>query len=347
MRIAIVNDLALARTVLKRVVESVPGYRVAWEAVNGADAVTQAAADRPDVLLMDLIMPVLDGAGATRQIMRQSPCPILVVTASVGANHAQVYEALGAGGLDVVRTPTLGPSGTIVGAEPLLARLAKLALRHGPQSALTPMTPRARPLPRGSAARAPSLLAIGASTGGPDALASVLAGLGSSCTTPVIIVQHIGEDYAQGLADWLTRRTGRTILVPTANTTLEPGRVYLAGGDDHLRIDQTQSLQYDREPAHYSYRPSIDVLFASLARYWKGTGVAVLLTGMGNDGARGLLQLKSLGWLTIAQDEATSVVYGMPKAAAELQACTEILPLAQIGPRCGEWLQNSIVRGIK
>lgn len=341
MRIAIVNDLALARTVLKRVVESVPGYRVAWEASNGAEAVTQVAKDRPDVILMDLLMPVLDGANATRQIMRQSPCPILIVTASVGANHARVYEALGAGGLDAVRTPTFGPNGTILGAEPLLARLAKLARHHGQNAASTPYLPRAEVSPPVTTAQVPSILAIGASTGGPDALANVLTGLGSPFPAPVLIVQHIGTDYTQGLADWLEHRSGHTIVIPSTRTVIEPGHVYLAGGDDHLRYDKSGSLVYDREPAHYSYRPSIDVLFASLARFWKGSGVAVLLTGMGNDGARGMLQLKSLGWTTIAQDEATSVVYGMPKAAAELQACTEVLPLTRIGPRCRNLFPSS------
>lgn len=342
MRIAIVNDLTLARTVLKRVVESVPDYRVAWEAGNGADAVTRAAADRPDAILMDLMMPVLDGAGATRRIMRESPCPILVVTASVGANHVKVYEALGAGGLDAVRTPTFGPDGKVVGAEPLLARLAKLARNQNRNPAPVATLPDSGPVAVASPSTGirPSLLAIGASTGGPDALSQVLTGLSKAFTAPVIIAQHIGAEYTQGLADWLKHRTGHKVIVPKSRTIVEPGHIYLAGGDEHLRFEKSGTLFYDREPVGYSYRPSIDVLFSSLAQSWKGTGVAVLLTGMGHDGARGLLQLKTNGWATIAQDEATSVVYGMPKAAAELQACSEILPLARIGPRCRELFQT-------
>ena len=126
MRIAIVNDLALARAVLRKLVESVPGYSVAWAAADGAEAVRQAAEDRPDAILMDLVMPVMGGEEATRRIMAASPCPILIVTASVGANFGRVYEALGAGGLDAMRTPTFGPDGRVQGGEAVLARLAKL-----------------------------------------------------------------------------------------------------------------------------------------------------------------------------------------------------------------------------
>src|SRR5215831_18407017 len=171
MRIAIVNDLALAQAVLRRLVESVPGYSVAWTAADGAEAVRRAAADRPDVILMDLIMPVVDGAEATRRIMAASPCPILIVTASVGANFGKVYEALGAGGLDAVKTPAVGPDGRVRGGEALLARRAKLApsrpsMTGAAWRALTAV-PTAKP--QAVPANVPPLLAIGASTGGPEA----------------------------------------------------------------------------------------------------------------------------------------------------------------------------------
>src|SRR5205823_2356786 len=139
-------DLALARAVLRRLVLSVPGYSVAWEAADGAEAVRRAAADRPDVVLMDLIMPVMDGAEATRRIMASSPCPVLVVTASLGANFGKVYEALGAGGLDAVKTPVLGADGRVRGGEALLGRLERLA-RSGRGSGVVPAraTPPATP----------------------------------------------------------------------------------------------------------------------------------------------------------------------------------------------------------
>lgn len=331
MRIAIVNDLALARATLQRLVESVPGYTVAWMAADGAEAVRRAAADRPDVILMDLIMPGLDGAEATRRIMAATPCPILIVTSSVGSNFGKVYEALGAGGLDAVRTPVLGTNGKVSGAAALLERLAKLAR---PQPAQTENTPPRTPEPAASAAatRLPPLLALGASTGGPEAIGQVLAALGPKPPGPVVVVQHIAADFVGGLAHWLHDRTGLEVRLAAENTVPEPGQVHVAASDDHLVLEASGCFGYRREPRDYLYRPSVDVLFESLAAWWSGPGVAVLLTGMGSDGARGLLELRKRGWHTIAQDEATSVVYGMPRAAVECHAAVQILPLPHIGP---------------
>jgi two-component system response regulator WspF len=327
MRVAIVNDLALAQAVLRRLVESVPGYAVAWTAVDGAEAVRKAAADRPDAILMDLIMPVLDGAEATRRIMAASPCPILIVTASVGANFGKVYEALGAGGLDAVKTPTFGPGGKVAGGEAILERLARMRIADGGPRVEEKSAVRS-PQPTGGV----PLLALGASTGGPEALAQALAPLAPAPPGPAVVVQHIAADFAAGFAGWLQGRTGLPVGLAAAGAAPERGRVYVAGSDDHLVLGPDRRFAYTAEPRACPYRPSVDVLFASLAANWPGTGVAVLLTGMGSDGARGLAGLRRCGWHTIAQDSATSVVYGMPKAAAELNAAAEILPLPQIGP---------------
>jgi len=338
MRIAIVNDLALAQTVLRRLVESVPGYSVAWVAADGAEAVRKAAADRPDVVLMDMVMPVMDGVEATRRIMAASPCPVLIVTASLGANFGKVYEALGAGGLDAVKTPTFGPGGQLRGSEALLARLAKLAQASRMRNAEGGMrneegtaSPSALRISH-SALRLRPFLALGASTGGPEAVAQALACLVPAPPGPVVVVQHIAADFATGFANWLQARTALPTGVALAGDAPKPGRVYVAGSDDHLALGPDRRFAYTAEPKDYPYRPSVGVFFASLGANWQGPGVAVLLTGMGDDGARGLAELKRLGWHTIAQDRATSVVYGMPKAAAELNAASEVLPLPQIGP---------------
>jgi two-component system response regulator WspF len=329
MRIAIVNDLALARTVLRRLVESVPGYAVAWTAADGAQAVRLAHSDLPDAILMDLVMPVMSGEEATRLIMATSPCPILIVTASLGANFGKVYEALGAGGLDAVKTPTLGPDGKVQGGEMILDRLAKLARTRDAQeagrnraSAIPPVPVRAELAP---------LLALGASTGGPEALAQVLATLAPRPPVPVVLVQHIAADFTPGLVTWLRGRTGLSVRLVTEGTAPEPGVVDVAGSNDHLILGPDQRFAYTAEPRTYPYRPSVDVLFESLAAAGRRSGVAVLLTGMGSDGARGLGQLRKLGWHTIAQDQETSVVYGMPRAAAEIGAAVEVLPLSRIG----------------
>lgn len=329
MRIAIVNDLAIAREVLRRVVLSVPGYTVAWTAEDGDEAVRKAAADRPDVVLMDLVMPVMDGAEATRRIMRQSPCPVLVVTATVAGNFELVYQAMGAGALDAVETPTLGTGGAVVNGGKLVARLAKLdaALRGVTGSGFVPVAATVS-----GSVDVPKIVAIGASTGGPDALAAVLGAMPRDFPACVLIAQHIASEFASGLADRLSARCRLPVRVARDGDAPAAGVAFLAATNDHMEFGPRFRLRYTAVPQDAPFRPSVDVLFASLAAYCPRVGVAVLLTGMREDGADGLLRLRSCGWHTIAQDERSSVVYGMPKAAAERGAATEVLPLDQIGP---------------
>jgi two-component system response regulator WspF len=337
MRIAIVNDLALAREVLRRLVVSVPEHTVAWMAENGLEAVRHAAQDRPDIILMDLVMPVMDGVEATRQIMIATPCPILLVTSSVTGNLNQVYAAMSEGGLDAVNTPTLGPDGKVRDGEAILSRIAKLArtqqapaLRAG-VSEFSTAKPTCPPVAR-QVQRAP-LVVIGASTGGPEAVAQVLSAFPQDFPAAVVVVQHIAAEFAPGLANWLTGRSRLPVRLARQAEEPEPGAVLLAGTDDHLILRPDLRLAYAPHPIAYPYRPSIDELFASVARYWPANGVAVLLTGMGADGARGMLLLKQAGWYTIAQDKSTSVVYGMPKAALDLNAVCQCLPLPNIGTK--------------
>ena len=334
MRIAIVNDLALAREVLRRLVASAPGHVVAWTAENGEEAVRKAAQDRPDVILMDLVMPILDGVEATRRIMAQSPCPILVVTSSVAANFNMLYRAMGHGGLDAVNTPTLAPDGSIRGGDELLARLAKLARTRQDLASTTPgVRGAATPLPSFSAdtaKRAAGIVALGASTGGPEALARILKALPADFPCCVAIIQHIAAEFAPSLAAWLQGQCSLPVRLARESDELKPGEVVLAATNDHLLLRTDRRLAYTSDPFENPYRPSVDVFFGSLASVWPRPGVAVLLTGMGNDGAQGLLRLRQLGWHTIAQDEASSVVYGMPKAAADLRAACQVLPLDQI-----------------
>jgi two-component system response regulator WspF len=341
MRVAIVNDMALAREVLRRLVTSVPGYTVAWTAADGAEAVRRAAADRPDVILMDLVMPVLDGVGATRRIMAASPCPILVVTSTVAGNIGMVYEALGHGGLDAVNTPVLGPDGKVKDDGGLLARLAQVARAQHTAAPCGPGAAPAAPATPPAAAAAPPLLALGASTGGPEALAQVLGGLPAGFPAAVVIAQHIAAAFAPGLASWLQGRTVLPVRVARAGDEPRPGEVLLAATDDHLVLRPDRRLAYTPDPADYPYRPSADAFFGSVAAHWPRPGVAALLTGMGSDGARGLAGLRRAGWLTLAQDEASCVVYGMPKAAVECGAACRVLPLAELAAA----IRNGITRG--
>ncbi|GAB4286094.1 MAG: chemotaxis response regulator protein-glutamate methylesterase [Oscillatoriaceae cyanobacterium] len=326
MRIAIVNDMVMAVEALRRAIGTVPEYELAWTARNGADAVTKCQKDLPDLILMDLIMPVMDGVEATKQIMANSPCAILIVTATVKGNAPQVFEALGYGALDAVSTPVLINNGNVEASKNLLAKIATVAKLVGKGTSNTKSK-----IALG-VSRRPHLVAIGASTGGPKALAKLLSGLPSDFPGAVAIVQHLDAQFAKGLADWLNQQTDIPVKVARAGDRLEGGKILIAGTNDHLVLQSNLTLAYTPEPRTCPYRPSVDAFFDSLAAHWPDPGTAVLMTGMGRDGAEGLSHLRAKSWHTIAQDKATSVVYGMPKAAVELGAAVEILPLEAIAP---------------
>jgi len=335
MNVAIINDSRTAAEVLRRILAELPGFDLLWTAYSGEEALRLIETAQPDIILMDLIMPGIDGAETTRRIMRSHPCVILVVTATTVGNRAQVFEAMGHGALDAVNTPTLGPNGDMAGAEPLLQKLRTVARLVAPARAPTAPSPS---LSQSMVRRALDkstlpIVAIGASTGGPQALAQVLAALPPNFPAAVLIAQHVDEHFAKGLADWLQHHTSLTVRIAQHGDSLAPGTIYVAGTKDHMVYNVGGFLSYTPDPIDTPYRPSVDALFSSLAEPHRATCVGVLLTGMGRDGAAGLLAMRSTGALTIAQDAATCVVYGMPKAAVDLKAATEVLPLIEIGPR--------------
>ncbi len=325
MRIGIVNDSMIAVEALRRLIQSKPDYEVAWIAADGNEAVLRTKEDKPDIVLMDLIMPVLDGAAATREIMRDSPCAIIVVTSSVDSHVSKVFEALGNGALDAVATPVIGADGDSSGSEEFYSKLERIRKIIKGAPAKTAFKQRSDSITLYS--DAPGLLLIGASTGGPKAIAKVLSGLSTDLNIAVVIVQHVDSQFSEGLAKWLDDQTGLTVSTAKDGDSIEPNRVYLAGSDRHAAISPDHKLVFQHEPAETPYRPSVDVLFMSAALEWDVPGAAVLLSGMGKDGAAGLLALREAGWHTVAQDEATCVVYGMPKAAVAIRAVVEELPI--------------------
>jgi two-component system response regulator WspF len=331
MRVAIVNDVKMASEVLRRVVASLPEAEIAWMAEDGQQAVQRCQEDRPDVILMDMIMPVMDGVEATRQIMLSCPCPILVVTATVSGNANLVYEALGCGATDAVNTPILGPGGDLSGAEDLVRKLrnvARLSSECSPAVSVPSWLDTTRPADSSSQ---PPLVAIGASTGGPQALLTVLRGLRRPLAGSIIVVQHLDEHFVDGLGKWLAGETGLDVQVALPGDLPEPGTIRIACTTDHLVLDRHGRFWHTAEPVDFIHRPSIDVLFGSLLRAPAPPGTGVLLTGMGRDGAAGLKRLRDAGWDTIAQDEASSVVWGMPRAAIQMDAANHVLAIDQIG----------------
>ena len=337
MRIAIVNDMLMARAALRRAIAEVPDYSLIWTARDGAEAVKRCIKDTPDLILMDLIMPVMDGVEATRQIMAQTPCAILIVTATVEGHTAKVFEALGAGALDAVQTPVLGASGQLGGASTLQLKIETIRQlvsrgsdrrQHGGlDGKLRANSPPTNPL-----------VVIGASAGGPAALMVILHDLPGDFSAPIVIVQHIDAQFAPSMASWLAEQSALTVRIANDRDHPLAGTALVAASNDHLVFIDSQTLGYTPDPRDCHYRPSIDVFFASVMNHWRGEVVAILLTGMGRHGAKGLKALREAGALTIAQDADSCVVYGMPKAAAELSAAVEILPLEKIASS----LMNSI-----
>lgn len=327
MRIAIVNDMKLAVEALRRTLLSSPGHEIAWIADNGTEAVKRCAEDVPDLILMDLIMPEMDGAEATRQIMAKSPCAILIVTASVTQNVSLVFQAMGAGALDAVSTPTLVGNEKGAGHEEFLQKIRTI-------ERLLDANSRKHHCKQKLAVRAVKsdnwLVVIGSSTGGPAAVAKIISKFPVGFQASVVVIQHVDESFAPGLAEWLDQQCTLPVRLAREGDRIENGVVLIAGTNNHLAIKEGQILGYKAEPSATPYRPSVDAFFESMLANWSGRSIAALLTGMGKDGAEGLLKLRNNGVFTIAQNAETCAVYGMPKAAVELNAAVKILPIDSI-----------------
>lgn len=331
MKVGIVNDLPLAAEALRRTLASRPEHQVVWIACNGSEAVEFCARHLPDLVLMDLLMPKMDGVEATRRIMTETPCAILIVTASVGVNAWRTFEAMGYGALDAVDTPTIDRINYRETAKALLAKIDTIGKLICDKAGQPSQSPRSGG--RASIGNGGKLLAIGASAGGPAALAKVLSGLPLDFPAAIVIIQHVDEQFAAGMAEWLSQHSKMPVRIAQEDNKLEAGVVLLAGTNDHLVLKSPSRLGYTANPVDYVYRPSVDVFFDSMSRFWTGEAIGVLLTGMGRDGALGLKALRNKGHHTIAQDQASSAVYGMPKAAATLDAAVEVLALDRIAPR--------------
>jgi two-component system response regulator WspF len=274
-------------------------------------------------------MPVMDGIEATRRIMAETPCAIVIVTVDRQQNVHRVFEAMGHGALDVVDTPAIGGGNAQEAAAPLLRKIMNIGWLIGDRS----NRERAAPSPLRSSASRQRLIAIGSSAGGPAALEVLLKGLPLDFSAAIVLVQHVDQVFAAGMAEWLSSASGLNVRLAQEGEPPQAGAVLLAGTNHHIRLLKNGTLAYTAEPVNEIYRPSIDVFFESVANYWNGDAVGVLLTGMGRDGAQGLKLMRQQGYLTIAQDQHSSAVYGMPKAAAAIDAAVEIRPLEKIAPR--------------
>lgn len=343
LRVLVVEDSLTVRRRLVDALERDPDLQVIAEADNGQRAIELCRSLRPDVVTLDMHLPLMSGLSATEYIMAHCPTPILIVSASTNRGDLfKTYDALAAGAVDVLEKPRGDASDDdwdrrFIATVKLVARIR--VITH-PRARLSLSARRVPPPARGEleareeAARVatPSIVALGASTGGPSALVTVLRDLPAQLPLSILLVLHIDEPFGTAFAEWLGEQTQHAVSFATDGAPLEAkqSRVLMAPPGRHLVTDG-RLLWLSAAPERHSCRPSIDVLFESLARTAGPRCAAALLTGMGKDGAAGLLALRRAGALTIAQDEQSSVVYGMPREAALLGAARRVLPLAEIG----------------
>lgn len=324
MRIAIVNDNKGNLLVLSKIIEKQSTHKIVWMANDGAEAVEKCLTDTPDIILMDLLMPVMDGVRATEAIMQQCPCAILIATASVTANASMVFEAMGAGAIDVVRTPMLGDYNVDEDTKSLLQKISMLQHLIAPGSKGKKMaTP--EEASRSILATQTPIIAIGASTGGPAVLATILGKIPADFPVPIVIIQHVDPYFAQNFAEWLDKQCHLSVRIAKSGDIPEAGTILVAGTNQHLIIDRYKRLNYTDTAEVNHYKPSVNVFFNSLAENWGSYIVACLLTGMGRDGASGLMKIRQKGGYTITQTGDSCAVYGMPKAADDMGSSMQSL----------------------
>lgn len=332
--VLIAEDSPTSREFLRQLLEADPGIRVIGTAVNGHEAIAAVQRQAPHLLLMDVHMPHLDGFEATRQLMRTRPLPIVIVSGTVDDQVAATFRAIDAGALAFVQQPPgpLHPQhaaavATLLNTVKLMAEVKVVRRWTEPATrAAAGSAPTVAPSPPPSIA----VIGIGASTGGPAALRELLGELGPALRVPVLVVQHIAAGFLPGFAEWLTSSCGLPVSVATHGEIARPGHVYLAQEDCHLGLDRHGRIQLDGAPAEHGLRPAVSFLFRSLRNACGERAVGVLLSGMGRDGADELKSLRDAGALTIAQDAASSVVFGMPGEAVRLGAARHVLAPEQI-----------------
>lgn len=337
IRVMLVEDSPTVRTLLCHIVDRDPRLQLAAVCVSAEEALESIGQVAPDVISMDIRLPGIDGLEATRRIMSEHPTPIVVIADSVHDSTLGIaMNALKAGALSVVEKPT-GPAaasyekiaGTIATQLYIMSQVPVIRRRD---TSIRPQPRQPANLTSASFTRA-SIVGIGASTGGPPALAAVLGGLKPDFPAPILVVQHMGAPFMEGFASWLGGQTDLPVKLAENREIPKPGTVYVAPGDHHLEIAAGNFLKLNTEPPLASQRPAANFLFRSLARVAGPRAVGVLLTGMGDDGARGLLEMKEAGAFTIAEDETTAVVYGMPAAAVRLGGASVSLPQDLIAAR--------------
>lgn len=333
IQILIVDDSALLRSILKNLFQNESDLLLAGEATHGQGALFAAKEISPDLIIMDIDMPVMDGLEATRRIMQEAPTPVLVM--ANGLTPEGIRAAIGAGAADAMAKPSIDQFNEPLFLAEFLARVRTLARKR-------------RSVPASSGAgnqRAPAsgqtsgtderssykLVVMGSSTGGPAAVKTILTRLPADFPLGIILVQHMESGFMEGFVRWLDETTPLSVRIARHREVIQPGSVHISPTDIHLKI-RWNRLSLENGPRVLNQKPSVDLLFESAAAEYRERVIGVLLTGMGRDGAQGCLSIVGKGGITIVQDQPTSAIYGMPRAAVELDAATKVLPLEEIAP---------------
>jgi two-component system, chemotaxis family, protein-glutamate methylesterase/glutaminase len=337
IQVLIAEDSIVARDLLTHIINSQPDMRVIGTACHGADAIEAVKHLKPDIIVMDVNMPVLDGFEATRRIMEATPTPIVIVTASLDPHEVtNAFRAVDVGALSFLEKPVSAShprytelvenfvQSVRLMSEVKVVRRRRFTLRPA-LSAL--------PAEERSCSQHVSIVAIGASTGGPQVIQTILTKLDPDFAAPVLIVQHISPGFIQGFVDWLAKTTNCPITLAVQNERPLPGHAYVAPDGFHLGVDAGGRLKLSKSPLENGLRPSVSYLFRSVNAAFGKSAVGVLLSGMGKDGALELKLMHDKGALTFAQDAASAVIFGMPGEAVRLGAATYILPPEEIAEK--------------
>lgn len=338
IRVLIAEDSATVRGLLSDLLSQDPDITIVGEAGTGREAVEMTAELKPDVVTMDVQMPVLDGLDATKEIMARTPTPIVIVSSAADSPEVGLsLSATRAGALMVLPTPSLHDTpaqhAEFVSLIKAMADVKVVRHRH----AATP--PRAVPAPNARHAAEIQIVAIAASTGGPAALQRVLMDLPRQMP-PVVVVQHIANGFVEGLCGWLNASCNLRVRIAASREPLRPRTVYLAPDGFHLGVTHGKVQLSDADPIG-GFRPSATFLFETVAQSYGPTAVALILTGMGSDGVAGLRTMRQRGGHVLAQDEASSVVYGMPREAVRAGVVDVQLPLESMGSYLTEMIRGS------
>ncbi len=336
IKVLVAEDSAVLREFLVHILSSDPAIQVIGTARDGADALEAVQREKPDVITMDINMPRMDGFEATRRIMETQPTPIVIVSGSWDTKEvATTFRAVEAGALAVLPRPRgLGHPDHEAMAQELIqtvklmseVKVVRRWARPRREGTAPLRLPATAEVERGPKAAEIRLVAIGASTGGPIVLQTILAALPKDFRVPVVIVQHMAAGFVRGFVEWLTHSSGRQVHVATHGETLLPGRVYVAPDGFQMKVEPGGKVSLTHDEPENGLRPSVSYLFRSVASAYGPNAVGVLLTGMGKDGAEELRLMKEKGAMTLAQDKDSSVVHGMPGEAIKLGAATYVFP---------------------